>query len=102
MNAASQGINIVKTGEKTKFISLSHKKNVMSVFYSLTSRWLTMSSLFWKDDTDTKSSVYFTCFLAYYNFRSIQVSGKLPTYPSPKPTLSLSSHLEQNVGLGEG
>ena len=41
-NAASQGINIVKAGEKTKFISLSHKK--MSVFYSLTSRWLTMSS----------------------------------------------------------
>ena len=34
--------------------------------------------------------------------RSIQVSGKLPTYPSPKPTLSLSSHLGQNVGLGEG
>ena len=28
--------------------------------------------------------------------------GKLPTYPSPKPTLSLKSHLGQNVGLGEG
>ena len=28
--------------------------------------------------------------------------GKLPTYPSPKPTLSLTSHLGQNVGLGEG
>ena len=29
--------------------------------------------------------------------------GKLPTYPSPKPTLlSLSSHSGQNVGLGEG
>lgn len=40
VNAASQGINIVKTGEKTKFISSSHKK--MSVFYSLTSRWLTI------------------------------------------------------------
>ena len=33
---------------------------------------------------------------------SIKVSGKLPTYPSPKPTLSLTSHLGQNVGLGEG
>ena len=33
---------------------------------------------------------------------SLRVSGKLPTYPSPKPTLTLSSHLEQNVGLGEG
>ena len=27
---------------------------------------------------------------------------KLPTYPSPKPTLTLTSHLGQNVGLGEG
>ena len=24
------------------------------------------------------------------------------TYPSPKPTLTLSSHLRKNVGLGEG
>ena len=30
------------------------------------------------------------------------ISGKLPTYPSPKPTLSLTSHLRQNVGLGGG
>ena len=30
------------------------------------------------------------------------VSGKLPTYPSPKPTLTLTSHLGQNVGVGEG
>ena len=28
--------------------------------------------------------------------------GKVPTYPSPKPTLTLTSHLGQNVGLGEG
>ena len=33
---------------------------------------------------------------------SIYVFGKLPTYPSPKPTLSFTSHLRQNVGLGEG
>ena len=33
---------------------------------------------------------------------SFYVSGKLPTYPSPKPTSTLTSHLEQNVGLGEG
>ena len=30
------------------------------------------------------------------------VSGKLPIYPSPKPTFTLSSYLWQNVGLGEG
>ena len=36
------------------------------------------------------------------NFRSLYVSGKLPTYPSPKPTLTLTSHLGQNVVLGEG
>ena len=30
------------------------------------------------------------------------ISGKLPTYPSPKPTLILTSHLGQNVALGRG
>ena len=33
---------------------------------------------------------------------SLYLSGQLPTYPSPKPTLTLTSHLGQNVGLGEG
>ena len=33
------------------------------------------------------------------NGGSIQVSGN---YPSPKLTLTLTSHLGQNVGLGEG
>ena len=32
---------------------------------------------------------------------SLYVSGKLPTYPSPKPTLTLTSHLGQNVCSGE-
>ena len=27
---------------------------------------------------------------------------KLPTYPSPKRTLTLTFHLGQNVSLGEG
>ena len=35
-------------------------------------------------------------------FGSLYVSGKLPTYPSPKPSLTLSSFLGQNVGLGDG
>ena len=30
------------------------------------------------------------------------LSGKLPTHPSPKPTLTLTSRLGQNFGLGEG
>ena len=33
---------------------------------------------------------------------ALKVSGKLPTYPFPKLTSTLSSHLGQNVGLGEG
>ena len=37
-----------------------------------------------------------------WHWESISVSGKLPTYPSPKSTLTLTSHLGQNVGLGEG
>jgi len=36
------------------------------------------------------------------NLGSLYVSGKLPTYPSPKPTLTLTCHLGQNVGLREG
>ena len=32
----------------------------------------------------------------------VYVSGILPTYPSPKPVLTLTSHLGQNLGLGEG
>ena len=35
-------------------------------------------------------------------WETLYVSGKLPTYPSPKPTVTLTSHLEQNIGLGEG
>ena len=37
-----------------------------------------------------------------YVLGSLRVSAKLPTYPSPKPTLSLTSHLGQNVALKEG
>ena len=33
---------------------------------------------------------------------SLYVFGKLPSYPSPKPTLTPTSHVGQNVGLGEG
>ena len=36
------------------------------------------------------------------HFGSFCVSVKLPTYPSPKPTLTLCSYLGKNVGLGEG
>ena len=32
----------------------------------------------------------------------MKVFGKVPTYPSPKSTLTLTSHLGQNVGLGKG
>ena len=35
------------------------------------------------------------------NLGTLYVFGKLPTYPSLKPILTLASHLGQNVGLGE-
>ena len=38
----------------------------------------------------------------FVNSRKGYESGKLPTYPSPKPTLTLPYHSGQNVGLGEG
>ena len=44
----------------------------------------------------------FTIAMKLYTIEnSLFVSGKLPTYPSPKPTLTLTFHLRQNVGLGE-
>ena len=44
-----------------------------------------------------------TCivYIREYPPGSLYVSLKLPTYPSPKPTLILTSHLEQHaLGLG--
>ena len=35
-------------------------------------------------------------------YLGLYVPGKLSTYPSPEPTLTLTSDLEQNIGLGEG
>ena len=35
-------------------------------------------------------------------FGSISVSGQLPTYPSPNPTLTLNCYQLTVVGLGEG
>ena len=37
-----------------------------------------------------------------YFFRSIKVSGKLPTYPSPKPSFYPKRDVSVNVSLGEG
>ena len=35
--------------------------------------------------------------------QEVDIFGKLPAYPSPKPSLAITSYLGQNVGLlGEG
>ena len=53
--------------------------------------WLTMGNSFrFKFESELVGS-----------FGSLYVSGKLPTYSSPRPTLTLTSHLGQNFGLGE-
>ena len=39
---------------------------------------------------------------SYIEIMDQYVSGKLPTHPSPKPTLTLTFHSGQNVDLGEG
>ena len=37
------------------------------------------------------------------SFQEVDIFGKLPAYPSPKPKLAMASHLGQNVALlGEG
>ena len=38
----------------------------------------------------------------WFGLEFLDHNGKLSTYPSPRPTLTLISHLGQNVGLGEG
>ena len=38
----------------------------------------------------------------YWIFRSISVSGQLPTHPSPNPTTVNWQQVKVNVGLGEG
>ena len=53
----------------------------------------------------TSKTMYNQPSLKFYLVRiigSLSLSGKLPTYPSPKPPLTLFSDLGQNVGLGEG
>ena len=39
------------------------------------------------------------CAYTESHYGSLYVSGKLPTYPSPKPAETLISHLGQNVGF---
>ena len=51
---------------------------------------------------NTRRCSVWTKHIKHTNFGSLIVSGKPLTYPSPKPTLTLTSHLGQNVGLGEG
>ena len=53
----------------------------------------------------TDPKVHYILFYFFFNrqeLRPFYVSGKLPTYPSPKPTLTLTSNLGQNAGLGKG
>ena len=38
-----------------------------------------------------------TKYIKHTNFGSLIVSGKTPTYPSPKPMLTLTSHLGQTL-----
>ena len=56
-------------------------------------------------DEDTQNQDFFPgeFLCTSRNEGSLYVSAKLPTYPPPpKPTLTLTSHLGKNVGLGEG
>ena len=53
--------------------------------YSLTQNW----------------TIVFGIHLMQRHFGSIYVSGKMPSYPSPKLTLTVTSHLLQNDGLRE-
>ena len=51
---------------------------------------------------EEKLAIQFNTVIIVAKIGSIQVSAKLPTYPSPELTLTLTFHLGQNDGLGEG
>ena len=61
----------------------------------------------WNGFLKTNSTIPTESFVKMHRLRmggekgSFYVSVELPTYPSPKPTLTLRSYLEQNVGSGE-
>ena len=46
------------------------------------------------------TSKFFVLLLS--TWKKLYVSGKLPTYPSPKPTFFPKWEVSVNVGLGEG
>ena len=48
------------------------------------------------------ASTYFFSGCKHVCFESIQVSGKLPTYPSPKPSFCPKREVSVNANLGEG
>ena len=67
------------------------------------SRWIRRGDL-WGELTEINCTA--VCFVLQLlknvrvcTFFSIEISGKLPTYPSLKPTLTLTSHLGQNICL---
>ena len=62
----------------------------------------TPDSRYWIPDCTLQDCLGLPCMERHFPVRSLYVSGKLPTYPSPKLTLTHTSHLGQNVGLGEG
>ena len=64
------------------------------LFHSLGSLWVTHLSH--KKGKNKKGNSLF-----HQKF-AISVSGKLPTYPSPKPSFFPKRELSVNVSLGEG
>ena len=72
----------------------------LTVGYSIQTCWLLQFLL--KPLTFKKGSISFESSDFDGVPRSLYVSVKLPTYPSPKPTLTLNSSLGQNADLGEG
>ena len=69
-------------------------EQLCKIFEQLFQFWATFKQLF---------DIFLSNFLAFSEQNLERpISGKLPTYPSPKLTLTLTSHLGKNDGLGEG
>ena len=72
-------------------VNYEHIPPKVDLTTSTKGNWLTMGNSFrFKFESELVGS-----------FGSLYVSGKLPTYSFPRPTLTLTSHLGQNFGLEE-
>ena len=87
-------------------LSFQQQMSIATVVMQILSRGTLDGTFEWEaiQNEDTQNQDVFPGEFIYTpgNDGSLYVSGETTNLPSPKPTLTLTSHLGQNVGLGKG